>query len=171
LRPGDPIVVLPSGRTSRIAKLEQGGVAIDEAFAPMSVTVHLDDDLDVGRGDMICGVEAPPRASHDLDAMVCWMSDKPLVPRGRYAIKHTTRWSRAIVSELVHEVDVNTGEKRDAATLSLNGLGRIKLRTTTPIVFDAYEANRTTGSFILVDEATNATVGAGMLRDSLSEEF
>jgi len=163
LRPGDPIVVLPSGRTSRIAKIEQGGVAIDEAFAPMSVTVHLDDDLDVGRGDMICGVDAAPQSSHELDAMVCWMSDKPLVTRGRYAIKHTTRWSRAIISELVYDVDVNTGEHREVPTLALNGLGRIRLRTTTPIVFDAYEVNRTTGSFILVDETSNATVAAGML--------
>jgi sulfate adenylyltransferase large subunit len=163
LRPGDPIIVLPSGRSSRIAKIEQSGVALDEAFAPMSVIVHLDDDLDVGRGDMICGAVAVPHASHDLDAMVCWMTDKPLVPRARYAIKHTTRWSRAIVSELVYEVDVNTGEQREATSLALNGLGRVKLRTTTPIVFDPYEVNRTTGSFILVDEATNATVAAGML--------
>jgi sulfate adenylyltransferase large subunit len=163
LRPGDEVVVLPSGRTTKISKIEEGGVAIDAAFAPMSVVVHLADDVDVGRGDLIARIGQPPRVSQELEAMVCWMTDKPLSPRSRYALKHTTRWTRAIVSDIVHRVDVETGARIDANELPLNGLGRIKLKTTTPIVFDSYRDNRTTGSFILVDEATNATVAAGML--------
>jgi sulfate adenylyltransferase subunit 1 (EFTu-like GTPase family) len=101
--------------------------------------------------------------SQELDAMICWMTDKPLAPRGRYALKHTTRWTRAIVDEVSYRVDVNTGETGPADQLGLNDLGRVKLRTTTPVIFDAYARNRTTGSFILVDEATNTTVAAGML--------
>jgi sulfate adenylyltransferase large subunit len=164
LRPGDEVVVLPSGRTTKISKIEEGGVAIDAAFAPMSVVVHLADDVDVGRGDLIARIGQPPRVSQELEAMVCWMTDKPLSPRSRYALKHTTRWTRAIVTELKFRFDINTGEQDATATsLPLNGLGRIALRTTSPIVYDPYEQNRTTGSFILVDETTNATVAAGML--------
>jgi sulfate adenylyltransferase subunit 1 (EFTu-like GTPase family) len=164
LRPGDEVTVLPSGRTTRIARIEEGGQPIDVAFAPMSVTIHLEDDLDVGRGDLICRPHNQPIVGQDLEAMVCWMTDKPLLPRGRYALKHTTRWSRAIVTDIVHRFDVSTGEvDAGAGELPLNGLGRIKLRTTTPLVYDPYAQNRTTGSFILVDESTNATVAAGML--------
>jgi bifunctional enzyme CysN/CysC/sulfate adenylyltransferase subunit 1 len=164
LRPGDEVMVLPSGTRTKISRIEEGGRAVDAAFAPMSVTIHLADDVDVSRGDIIARPSNPPTVSQDLDAMVCWMSDKPLLPRGRYAIKHTTRWARAIVSELVHRLDVTTGEQSAGPeNLPLNGLGRIKLRTTTPLIFDPYRQNRTTGSFILVDETTNATVAAGML--------
>jgi sulfate adenylyltransferase subunit 1 (EFTu-like GTPase family) len=130
----------------------------------MSVTIHLADDIDVGRGDLISRPHNQPIVGQDLEALVCWMSDKPLQPRGRYALKHTTKWTRAIVSEVVNRLDINTGELDTAATeLGLNALGRIKLRTTSPIVYDPYRQNRTTGSFILVDETTNATVAAGML--------
>jgi sulfate adenylyltransferase subunit 1 (EFTu-like GTPase family) len=164
LRPGDEVVVLPSGRTTKISKIEEGGVAIETAFAPMSVVVHLADDVDVGRGDLIARIGQPPRVSQELEAMVCWMTDKPLSPRSRYALKHTTRWTRAIVSEVVHRLDINTGElDTEAKDLGLNALGRIKLRTTSPVVYDPYTQNRITGSFILVDETTNATVAAGML--------
>jgi sulfate adenylyltransferase large subunit len=163
LRPGDEVTVLPSGRTTTIARIEEGGQPIDAAYAPMSVTIHLADDLDVGRGDLICRRSNQPRVSQEVDAMVCWMSEKPLQPRGRYALKHTTRWSRAVVSELVYRLDVDTGEHAATTELGLNGLGRIKLRTNTPIVYDPYAQNRATGSFILVDEATNETVAAGML--------
>ena len=164
LRPGDEVTVLPSGRTTRIARIEEGGQPIDVAFAPMSVTIQLEDDLDVGRGDLICRPDNQPIVGQDLEAMVCWMTDRPLLPRGRYALKHTTRWSRAIVTDIVHRFDVSTGEvDAGPAELPLNGLGRIKLRTTNPLVYDPYAQNRTTGSFILVDESTNATVAAGML--------
>jgi bifunctional enzyme CysN/CysC/sulfate adenylyltransferase subunit 1 len=164
LRPGDEVIVLPSGKTSKITRIEEGGKAIEAAFSPMSVTIHLADDIDVGRGDMITRPNNQPIVGQDLDAMICWMTDKPLQPRGRYAIKHTTRWSRAIVTDLLYRLDINTGHRDSAASeLGLNGLGRIRLRTTTPILYDPYRVNRTTGSFILVDEATNATVAAGML--------
>jgi sulfate adenylyltransferase large subunit len=164
LRPGDEVTILPSGLTTRIARIEEGGRPIEAAFAPMSVTIHLADDIDVGRGDLLCRPNNQPIVGQDLEAMVCWMSDKPLSPRGRYALKHTTRWTRALVNELRYRLDINTGElDTSAQQLALNGLGRIMLRTTTPIIYDPYAQNRTTGSFILVDESTNATVAAGML--------
>jgi bifunctional enzyme CysN/CysC len=164
LRAGDEVMVLPSGLTTTITKIEQMGDPIDAAFAPMSVTVHLADDVDVGRGDMICRPNNQPTVGQDLDAMICWMSDRPLSPKGRYALKHTTRWTRAMVTDVLYRLDVNTGH-RDPLTkdLKLNDLGRVQLRTTTPILFDPYRRNRTTGSFILVDETTNSTVAAGML--------
>jgi len=164
LRPGDDVMVLPSGVTTRIARIEQGGVAIDIAVAPMSVTIHLVDNVDVARGDMLCRPSSQPIVAQELDAMVCWMSERPMAASGRYALKHTTRWTRAIVTGLAYRLDVNSGHQDAAAShLALNDLGRITLRTTTPVVYDPYLDNRLTGSFVLVDEATNATVAAGML--------
>ncbi len=164
LRAGDDVMVLPSGLTTKIARIDQGAHPVDAAFAPMSVTVHLQDDLDVSRGDMICRPNNQPVVGQDLDAMVCWMSDKPLAPKGRYTLKHTTRTTRAIVTELLYELDINTGHRlENPEKLDLNDLGRIRLRTTTPVIYDPYRRNRTTGSFILIDEATNNTVAAGML--------
>jgi sulfate adenylyltransferase large subunit len=164
LRPGDEVVALPSGLSTRITRIEQLGEDLDAAFAPMSVTIHLEDDLDVSRGDLLCRPNNQPIVGQDLDAMVCWMSDRPLLPRGRYAIKHTTRWGRAVVNDILYRLDVNTGHRDDTAQeLKLNDLGRIRLRTTTPLLYDPYRRNRVTGSFILVDEASNTTVAAGML--------
>jgi sulfate adenylyltransferase large subunit len=164
LKPGDDVVVLPSGLPSRIERIETMDGPVEAAFAPMSVIVHLADDVDVSRGDMICRPNNQPIVGQDLDAMVCWMTDRPLAPRGRYYIKHTTRWARAMVTDLLYKLDINTLHRQEnVAQLGLNDIGRIRLRTTTPILHDAYARNRTTGSFILVDEATNATVGAGML--------
>jgi bifunctional enzyme CysN/CysC len=171
LKPGDEVVVLPSGRTTTIASIEQSGAPVDVAFAPMSVTLHLADDLDVSRGDLICRPNNQAQVGQDLDAMICWMSDRPLAPKGRYALKHTTRWTRAIVTELLYRLDVNTGHRvQDAPQLGLNDLGRIRLRTTTPVIYDDYARNRTTGSFILVDEATNETVAAGMISPDGSQK-
>ena len=164
LRAGDDVMVLPSGVTTKIARIEQGGVTIDVAVAPMSVTIHLADNVDVARGDMLCRPSKQPTVGQELEAMVCWMAERPMAANGRYALKHTTRWTRAIVTELAYRLDVNSGEHEAGATqLALNDLGRIKLRTTTPVVYDPYLDNRLTGSFVLVDEATNATVAAGML--------
>jgi sulfate adenylyltransferase large subunit len=164
MKPGDDVIVLPSGLPSKIDKIETFDGPLDAAFAPMSVIVHLADDVDVSRGDMICRPNNQPLVGQDLDAMVCWMSDKPLVPRGRYALKHTTRWARCVVTELLYRLDIHTSHREEGvAQLGLNDLGRIQIRTTTPIIYDAYRRNRATGSFILVDEATNATVAAGML--------
>ena len=164
LRKGDEVVVLPSGMTSRIAKIETFDGELDEAYAPMSVVVHLDSDVDVSRGDMLCRPNNRPVAGQDLEAMVCWMTDQPLTPRTKYTLKHTTRTTRAMVTGIQYQLDVNTGRRNEGvAQLGLNDLGRISLRTMAPIFYDEYRRNRTTGSFILVDETTNATVGAGML--------
>jgi bifunctional enzyme CysN/CysC len=134
----------------------------------MAVTVRLADDLDVSRGDLLCGPDgAPdggPEVTQDLDALVCWMAEEPLRPRQRLAVKHTTRSVRAVVKEVVHRLDVNTLDReQEAGELGLNDIGRVRLRTTQPLFVDDYTRNRATGRFILVDEATNATVGAGML--------
>jgi len=164
LKPGDDVVVLPSGMTTRVAKIENFDGPLDAAFPPMSVVVHLEDDVDVSRGDMICRPNNQPVVAQELDAMICWMSDKPLAVKNRYAIKHTTRNARAVVSELVYKLDVNTGHRVEGvASLGPNDIGRVKLKTTAPILHDAYRRNRATGSFILIDEATNNTVAAGML--------
>ncbi|MDB4957239.1 MAG: Sulfate adenylyltransferase subunit 1 [Myxococcales bacterium] len=164
IRVGDEVTALPSGLSTKIAKLEQGGKPVDVAFPPMSVTVHLQDDLDVSRGDMLCRANNQPTVGQDLDAMICWMADKPLAVKGRYALKHTTRTTRAIVTDVLYRLDVNTGHRQEGVPqLGLNDLGRIRLRTTTPVIYDPYRRNRTTGSFILIDETTNATVAAGML--------
>jgi bifunctional enzyme CysN/CysC len=164
LRPGDEVQVLPSGLTTTIAAIDGPRGPIDEAFAPMSVTVRLTDDLDVSRGDTICRPANAPLVTQDLDAMVCWMTDEPLRPRQRIAVKHTTRTVRAVVKDLQYRLDVNTLHRDLGANeLGLNDIGRVRLRTTQPLFVDDYARNRVTGRFILVDEATNATVGAGML--------
>ncbi|MGY1691078.1 sulfate adenylyltransferase subunit 1 [Geodermatophilus sp. SYSU D01105] len=164
LRPGDEVQVLPSGLTTTIAGIDGPRGPVEEAFPPMSVTVRLTDDLDVSRGDLICRTENSPTATQDLDALVCWMADEPLRPRQRIAVKHTTRTVRAVVKDLAYRLDVNTLHRQtDATELGLNDIGRVRLRTTQPLFVDDYTRNRVTGRFILVDEATNATVGAGML--------
>jgi bifunctional enzyme CysN/CysC len=163
LRPGDDVVVLPSGQRTRVATIDSYEGALENAFAPMSVTIRLEDDIDVSRGDMICASLDPPEAASDLTADVCWMTSAPLKPGGRYAVKHTTRTVRAVVEDVVHKVDVHTLEPGPAEDLGLNHIGRVRLRTSTPLVADPYARNRTTGSFILIDEASNDTVGAGMV--------
>lgn len=164
LKPGDEVVVLPSGMTSKIAKIDLFDQDVTEAFPPMSVTVHLEDDVDVSRGDMIARVNNAPTPSQDIDAMVCWMTSTPLQPRQKLAIKHTTRNGRALVKDIAYRLDVNTLHRdQDANELGVNEIGRVKLRTTVPLLVDPYSKNRTTGSFILIDEATGITVGAGMI--------
>jgi sulfate adenylyltransferase subunit 1 (EFTu-like GTPase family) len=164
LRAGAEVIALPSGRATRVTRIEQGGRPIESATAAMSVIVHLADDVDVSRGDLLCRPGHRPAVGQDLEATICWMAERPLTPGARYALKHTTRWVRAIVSELCDRLDVQTGERAPAPTaLGLNDLGRIRIRTTAPVIYDPYADNRTTGSFILVDESSNATVAAGML--------
>ncbi|MGY1698957.1 sulfate adenylyltransferase subunit 1 [Geodermatophilus sp. SYSU D00766] len=164
LRPGDEVQVLPGGRTTTVAAIDGPRGPVDAAFPPMAVTVRLADDLDVSRGDLLCAPQGAPEVTQDLDALVCWMADAPLRPRQRLAVKHTTRGVRAVVKEVVHRLDVNTLEhEEEAGELGLNDIGRVRLRTTQPLFVDDYTHNRATGRFILVDEATNATVGAGML--------
>ncbi|MGH2381472.1 MAG: sulfate adenylyltransferase subunit 1 [Candidatus Limnocylindria bacterium] len=163
LKPGDDVVVLPSGFETRIAAIDAMSGPVAEAFPPMSVTVRLEDDLDVSRGDMICRPHNAPVPTQDIDAMVCWMSDTPLKAGQKLAIKHTTRTARALVKQLQYRLDVNTLHRdEEADQLKLNDIGRVSLRSTTPLFLDAYRRNRTTGGFILIDEATNRTVAAGM---------
>ena len=163
-RPGDEVVVLPSGLTSRIAAIDTFDGPVEEAFPPMSVTIRLEDDLDISRGDMICRTGNQAHTGQDIEAMVCWMTDQPLAAGRRYALKHTTRWARAAVKDLRYRLDVNTLHRDEhAGGLTLNEIGRVTLRTTVPLMFDDYRRNRSTGSFILVDEATNATAGAGLI--------
>jgi sulfate adenylyltransferase large subunit len=164
LRPGDEVLVLPSRTRTRIARIDTFDGPVQEAFAPMSVTVLLEDDVDVSRGDLICHPDDAPELARDVEATVCWMADAPLRAGGRYAIKHATHAARAIVEEVVDHVDVHTLSPDAGATeLGLNDIGRVRLRTSKPLAFDPYLRNRSTGSFILIDEATNDTVGAGMI--------
>jgi sulfate adenylyltransferase large subunit len=164
LRPGTEVVVLPSGQRTRVEAIDTYDGEVDAAFPNMSVTLRLADQLDISRGDMIVEADDQPTAARELDAVVCWMDDKPMAPGGRYAIKHTTRAARAIIGELEHRVDVNTLEHLPAEKLELNEIGRVRVRTSVPLMVDRYRRNRTTGSFILIDEATNDTVGAGMIQ-------
>ncbi|MGH9302930.1 MAG: sulfate adenylyltransferase subunit 1 [Acidimicrobiales bacterium] len=161
---GDEVMVQPSGFTSSIEAIETADGPLREAYPPMSVVVRLHDELDVSRGDMLCHRRNRPSVGQDLSAMVCWMSDQPLTVGAKYAVKHTTRWARALVSEINYRLDVNSLHRdRKPASLALNDIGRIDLRTTLPIFYDEYRLNRATGSFILVDENTYAVAGAGML--------
>jgi len=164
LRPGDEVLVLPSGTRTRIERIETLDGPLDEAFAPMSVTILLADDVDVSRGDIICHPDDAPELSRDIEATVCWMTEEPLRAGARYAIKHATHAARASVQEVVDHVDVHTLQPDPHAdALRLNEIGRVRLRTSKPLAFDPYAANRATGSFILIDEASNDTVGAGMI--------
>ncbi len=163
LRPGDEVQVLPSGQRSRVAAIDTYDGESDVAFPTMSATLRLADELDVSRGDMIVGGDDLPVVTRDLEAVVCWMDTKPLRAGGRYTIKHTARDARAVVDELDGRIDVNTLAHEPAEALELNGIGRVRLRTSAPLVVDLYRQNRTTGSFILIDEASNDTVAAGMI--------
>jgi sulfate adenylyltransferase large subunit len=163
LAPGQEVVVLPSGRRTRIAAIDTLDGELAEAFPPMSVTLRLADDLDVGRGDMIARPDDAPAPARELRADVCWMTDSPLRVGGRYAIKHTTRAALAVVDSVEHVVDVHTLEPNGHGELHLNDIGRIQLRLSAPLAADPYAQNRATGSFILIDEATDNTVGAGMV--------
>jgi len=165
LKPGDEVMVLPSGFTSRIAAIDTADGPVDEAFPPMSVTVRLADEIDISRGDLICRPHNAPQVAQDIDAMICWMDEsRPLRVGGRYAVKHTTRTARTVVRELQYRLDINTLHRDEEATgLSLNEIGRVRLRTTIPLLCDGYRRNRTTGGFVIIDETTNRTVGAAMI--------
>ncbi len=165
LRPGDEVMHLPSGFTTRIKRIDTPDGPLAQAFPPMSVTLVLADDLDISRGDMLCRKHNRPRTAQDIRAMVCWLTDRSeLRPNTRLVVKHTTRQARAIVRDLRYRLDVNTLHRDERCrALRLNEIGQVVLRTTVPLFLDEYGRNRSTGSFILVDEATNATVGAGIV--------
>jgi len=169
-RAGDPVLVLPSGEQTRIAAVDSYDGPLPEACAPMSIAVRLEDDLDISRGDMICRPHNRPTVDRHIEAIVCWMADEPVAAGAFYAIKHTTRAARAVVEDVRYRIDVNTLHRDEhARQLGLNDIGRIRLRTTVPLIFDEYRRNRTTGSFILIDETTNGTVGAGMIIEAHME--
>jgi bifunctional enzyme CysN/CysC len=165
MKPGDEVMVLPSGFTTTIASIETADGEVAEAYPPMSVTVRLADELDVSRGDLICRPHNAPAVAQDIEAMLCWMDEsRPLTVGARYAVKHTTRSARAVVRGLQYRLDVNSLHRDESADgLRLNEIGRVRLRTTVPLLADEYRRNRTTGGFIVIDESTNRTVGAGMI--------
>src|SRR6516164_11650 len=167
LKPGDEVMHLPSGMTTRISRIDTAHGPVDEAFPPMSVTLVLEDDLDISRGDLICRPHNQPSVTQDVDAMVCWMSEsRKLSARDRLIVKHTTRTAKAIVRGLHYRLDVNTLHRHEGVeNLSLNEIGRVTLRLTHPLFCDPYTRNRQTGGIILIDEATGATVGAGMIAE------
>ena len=163
-RPGDEVLILPSGLTTTVAGIDTFEGPVEEAFAPMSVTMRLADNIDISRGDMICRSHNKPVVGQDLEAMVCWMTDKPLNVGDFMMLKHTTRWIKCVVRDLHYRLDVNTLHRDEGATtLTLNEVGRVALRVTQPLYYDPYRRNRATGSFILADEGSNVTAGAGML--------
>ena len=164
LRRGDEVAVLPSGGRTRIAAIDTYDGELEEAMAPMSLTLRLQDELDVSRGELICRPDEAATVARELAADICWMADAPLRPGGRYALKHTSRSATAIVDRIEDRVDVHTLQRtRGAEELALNDIGRVHLRTNVELAFDAYTANRRTGSFILIDESSNETVGAGLI--------
>lgn len=163
-RVGDEVAVLPSGFTSRVKGISLGEKELTEAYAPMSVTLTLEDDIDISRGDMLVRVNNRPQDGQDIDLMVCWMGERPLQVDGKYAIRHTTRDARCVIKEVTYKMDINNLQRLDDdRNIGLNDIGRIRIRTTSPLFFDSYRKNRSTGSLIIMDEGTNTTVGAGMI--------
>ncbi len=161
---GDEVMLLPSGFTTRIKKIETYNGELEEAFPPMSVTMHIEDDFDISRGDMIVRVNNVPRQEQDIDLMICWFHEKPLQERGKYILRHTTKEARCIIREVRYRMDVNTLHRDvDSRLINMNDIARISIRSTLPLFVDAYNKNRITGSVILIDEGTNETVAAGMV--------
>ena len=163
-KPGDEVKLLPSGFTTKIKTIELDGEGIEEAFSPMSVTMTLEDDLDISRGDMIVHPNNEPQAEQDIELTICWMNQKPLQQGARLIIRHTTKECRAIVKTIQYKIDINTLHPIEGiSSLDMNDMARISIRTSQPVFFDAYKRNRQTGSVILIDEGTNETVAAGMI--------
>ena len=164
LRVGDTVTALPSQLQSQVKKIHCADTDLKEAYAPQSISIELEDDIDISRGDMIVKINNQPQNSQEIDAMICWMGEKPMQLNGKYSIKQTTRSGRAIVKEIVYVVDLQELKRIEGKTsMEKNGIARIKLKTTTPLFFDSYRTNRNTGSFILIDETNFNTVGAGMI--------
>lgn len=164
LRVGDQVTALPSQMQSRVKKMHCANLEIQEAYAPQSISIELEDDIDISRGDMIVKTTNQPQNSQEIDAMICWMGENPMQLNGKYSIQHTTRSGRAIIKEIVYIVDLNELKRIEGKTsMEKNGIARIKIKTTTPLFFDSYRTNRNTGSFILIDETNFNTVGAGMI--------
>ena len=163
-RPGDDVLVLPSGFTSKIKSIELGGEKIEQAFAPMSVTITLEDEIDISRGDIIAKPNNHPASDQDIDLMLCWMNQKPISLNTKLYVRHTTREVRGVLKEIQYKLDINNLHRMEGVQqLGMNDIARVKVRTAQPLFFDSYRKNRITGSVILVDEGTNETVAAGMI--------
>lgn len=161
---GDKVLALPSGFTSTIKSIDTFDGEVEQAFAPMSVTITLEDEIDISRGDMIVRENNVPNVGQDIDLMVCWMNEAPLRPNGKYIVKHTTKDCRCIVKDVKYKININTLHRNEEdKNIGLNDIGRISIRTTLPLFYDSYSKNRITGSVILVDEGTNETVAACMI--------
>jgi sulfate adenylyltransferase subunit 1 len=163
-KPGDEIIAMPSGFTTRIKSITTMNDDVKEAFSPMSVAITLEDEIDISRGDMIAKPNNMPTATQDLEVMLCWFHEKPLDPHGRYFVRHTTRDCKALIKEVRYKIDINTLHKNEKdLRIGMNEIGRVKLRTTVPLFADPYAINRNTGGLILIDQETNNTVAAGMI--------
>ncbi len=163
-KPGDEVMHLPSGLTTKIKTVETMDEQLQEAFPPMSITMTLEDNIDISRGDMIVKPNNQPEVGQDIELMICWLNEKKMNPGGKYVIKHTTKDARCVIKEVRYKMNINTLHKiEDDKTIGLNDIGRVLIRTTSPLFYDSYNKNRITGSVILVDEFTNETVGAGMI--------
>ncbi len=164
LKKGDEVMLLPTGFKSKIAKIDTFDGELEEAFPPMSVTVLLEDDLDLSRGDMIVRPNNQPKVSQDIDLMLCWFDEKPLNPNGKYALMHTSNEARCVIKDVRYKLNINTLHRNlDDKEIKMNDIARVKIRTTKPLFVDEYNQNRITGSLILIDEGTNNTVAAGMV--------
>lgn len=165
MKPGDEVEVMPSGFTSKIKSIDTFEGPVEEAFAPMSVTITLEDDIDVSRGDMIVRPNNKPEALQDIDVMLCWLNDQGPQPRAKYLVYHANNEARCMLKEILYKVDINTLHRiEEDKDIGRNDIARVRLRTTNPLFVDDYNDNRTTGSLILIDEATNETVAAGMIK-------
>jgi len=163
-RPGDAITVMPSGFTSKIKSIDTMEGELEEAFAPMSVSITLTDDIDISRGDMLVKKNNQPHALQEFDAMLCWLHNDTAKPRAKYTILHTSNEQKAMIKEVVYKIDINTYDRlEENKSLQMNDIGRITIRTTRPLMVDEYRDNRITGSFVLIDDATHETVAAGMI--------
>ncbi len=161
---GDEVVALPSGFTNKIKSIEIMDEAVEEAFSPMSVTMTLENEIDISRGDMIVKAHNQPTVSQDIELMICWLNEKKIQVGGKYVVKHTTKEAKCVVKEIVYKMNINTLHKvEDDTTIGLNDIGRILIRTSSPLFTDSYNKNRFTGSLIIIDEFTNETLGAGMI--------
>ncbi|GGD84983.1 sulfate adenylyltransferase subunit 1 [Planktosalinus lacus] len=163
-RVGDAVTVLPSGFTSKIASINSGEEEVSEAFAPMSVSMTLEDDIDISRGDMIVKTNNQPEMHQEFDVMLCWLNDQPARPRAKYSLMQTTNEQKAMIKEVVYQIDINTyARNTENKNLTMNAIARVTIKTTRPFMLDSYRDNRMTGSIILIDETTNETVAAGMV--------
>lgn len=164
-KPGDEVTVLPSGFKSKIKEIHTADGPLQEAYSPLSVSLLLEDEIDTSRGDMIVKSNNPPQVGQDIEAMICWFGEKPMSPRGRFLLRHTSREVQAVIKDVKYKVNINNLHKiEDDLEFRMNDIGRISIRTSAPVIFDSYAKNRITGSFILIDAGTNETVAAGMIR-------